>query len=871
MKKAVVIFICIVGFAKSTFPAPPKYTNDSVDTLPISVHITFRINQLGDTDWGKERRAVNGLVDIGEPAVGALIEALDNENWRIRSRVLEVLAQIGQPEDRIVPALIKALGDENEAVHSRAYQVLKALGQSAIAELITALDHEYPQTRAKAATLLATMRPSPADVITPALKKALMDPNIEVRRYAIYGLSRMGQPAEIFAEMSQSDVWQVRASAVRALGAVGEPKKVVLPALFHALDDFEAEVRASAASALGLLGQPPPNVIQALIDTLDDSNNEVRMSAVSALTRIGEPAMPALMQALTGDNQLVRRNIAAVLEHLQQPSPSVVSALQEALADENPLVRYRIAIALAKWGEATAVPVLIEILDRGENPHQRRSAKAVLISMAKSTRAIIPTLIGALELPIESVRLDVADALIAAGEYKPVVPVLISALQSEEETTWHRATYTLSQISGFAEEAISALVSVVLTNQQRRSEAISTLGAFGKPAVEALIQMFPAIDEDAWSYVTSALRQIGEPAIPLLISALNHESEAMRHGAATALKGMGRSAREQVLSLTVSAKAGENSALFDVADYLTSPQGLYDEARKLYLSQQYDRAKTVLKTLVETFPDALVIQSKLHDKQFQVAPAALDMLGRIYEKEFDFPAAMEAFEEMETYGETYFLGPIAEVGIYGGPSAAQAMLYQLSFLTRSRLIPDHDTAIELAHRIISEYDGVRMDCYEFCPLYEEVGAGHLIKYLELKNPPLARWEAEIRRVIDNTRNQALSADLLLILGEKSIAKGDIEYALEIVLEVINHYPGVYLMDEEAGFRAYSSESFRVYSLDAYEMFLYLYEHQPNTSDTLQQVKQQMKTHCERIQLLLTNEGHKDYAETVRKRCDTILR
>ena len=225
-----------------------------------------------------------------------------------------------------------------------------------------------------------------------------------------------------------------------------------------------------------------------------------------------------------------------------------------------------------------------------------------------------------------------------------------------------------------------------------------------------------------------------------------------------------------------------------ITKWIKNPtQVQYDEAKELYLHGHYEPAKLLLNHLLENSPEEKVFPEGFEN--FKVGPAALDMLGRIYLSEKNISSAMDCFENMvDQYFNDEFTGPVDGEGSYGGPAGAQGIVYKLYVLTNSRwfrkmsglnLTPDYDVAIQLAHRLLKDFDGVWVPCWEDCAYYEEVAASFITTCLEMKNSPLVSWEGEIRKILSSTKNQHLSADLLLTLGKKSIELGNIANAIEI--------------------------------------------------------------------------------------------
>lgn len=294
------------------------------------------------------------------------------------------------------------------------------------------------------------------------------------------------------------------------------------------------------------------------------------------------------------------------------------------------------------------------------------------------------------------------------------------------------------------------------------------------------------------------------------------------------------------------------------------PQNRYDEARELYLQGRCSEAKLLLIDLLR-FHSEEKIRLRDWSESFKIGPAALDMLGRIYLKERNVPLAMDCFKKMvELYHDDYFGGPVEGEGRYGGPAGAEGLCCQIWVLTNKfadwwgdspnyddfwfggtkKVDPDYDTAIQLAHTLIKKFDGVVAPCWEFCSNYEEVAADAIKTSLENKNASIEVWSKEIREIIANTKNRALSADLLLTLGEKNIELDNIENAVKIYKEVIDQYSEVYSHGPD--------EDLRAYSLEAFEELLGIYEKQGKSKE-LQAVRDRMKDTYKRISQLLSEE------------------
>ena len=123
----------------------------------------FLIGMLGDTapagkvndSWGRKvdyfvcTRAGRALVDIGEPAVDPLIEALNSKNPSIRTMAASILGQMKNAH--VTEHLITMLKDENWGVRVAAVKALGKIGaSSAIEPLISVTKDSNFEVRASA-------------------------------------------------------------------------------------------------------------------------------------------------------------------------------------------------------------------------------------------------------------------------------------------------------------------------------------------------------------------------------------------------------------------------------------------------------------------------------------------------------------------------------------------------------------------------------------------------------------------------------------------------------------------------------------------------------------------------------------------------
>lgn len=145
-----------------------------------------------------------------------------------------------------------------------------------------------------------------------------------------------------------------RHNIVHALGKIGDPK--ASHALITSLRDIDKRVRAKAVFVLGQIGIA--GAVPALIERLADDDENVRWTAFETLTLPAMNAGPALMDALSRPDEVIRESAARALGALgYEPA---VPALLGALDDESFDVRSAALEALAHLPHNPAARAALE-------------------------------------------------------------------------------------------------------------------------------------------------------------------------------------------------------------------------------------------------------------------------------------------------------------------------------------------------------------------------------------------------------------------------------------------------------------------------------------------------------------------------------
>lgn len=253
-----------------------------------------------------------------------------------------------------------------------------------------------------------------------------------------------------------------------------------------------------------------------------------------ALVELGDPAVPALHRELRAAQASMRRWAAIVLQRID--SIAARRALGGALDDDDDEVRFRAAVALARLGDARALPSLLESAQRGL-PWVR--FEALLALGALRDPVSIPVLAQALRDPDANIRNRAGLGLQGCGA--AAVPVFLGALGDPDADVRRAACYALGQVG--ASDATTALLERIATDADVwvRCGAAWALGRLGAgTALCALERALGDPEASVRAAACTALGRLGDASSrATLTELLNDRDVEIRRAAAEALGALG--------------------------------------------------------------------------------------------------------------------------------------------------------------------------------------------------------------------------------------------------------------------------------------------------------------------------------------------
>jgi HEAT repeat protein len=384
------------AFALGEIGPPP----DGLDASPI---VASLLRALSDVDPRVRRSAAYSLGRYRDRAAAAaqdLEKTLGDREPVVRQNAAWALGQLGPDAKKAVPALGRLLQEDKDVLVRRdAAQALGTIGHDAHSALSILLAHfkrdpDVVVRRTALSALVGVVGSEDTDQVGDELRKALNDPDPDVKEDAAFALANIGGPdataaLPILRKALKEDDDQGRRLAATALANIGQFALEAAGDLRDALGDPDREVRLSAALALGRMGPQASKALPALVKVLDPSQPEdVRKFAAEAIANIGpdDPQALAALLSVFGEkgNYYVKHRAVWALARLKDfEKREVVQALASALYESAPeakLLRYEAAKTLAlKLGPRVpdkTLDVLLEALrDNGVRIYQGTGAK----------------------------------------------------------------------------------------------------------------------------------------------------------------------------------------------------------------------------------------------------------------------------------------------------------------------------------------------------------------------------------------------------------------------------------------------------------------------------------------------------------------
>jgi HEAT repeat protein len=194
-----------------------------------------------------------------------------------------------------LPAMTCGLGDPDPWVRVYVMNAIDSVGADAapiVAALVQSARDRNVYVRWVTARVIGKFAPARPEAGVPTLAQLALDPDIDVRRAALFALFRYGDSLAVpafpaIAKASSHGDADVRLVAIRVLRELTVPAGVALPALLANLRDQDTRVRRDSAEAIGRLGKAAASALPTLQWVFtSDPDSDVREAASDAVLAI---------------------------------------------------------------------------------------------------------------------------------------------------------------------------------------------------------------------------------------------------------------------------------------------------------------------------------------------------------------------------------------------------------------------------------------------------------------------------------------------------------------------------------------------------------------------------------------------------------
>jgi HEAT repeat protein len=279
-----------------------------------------------------------------------------------------------------------------------------------------------------------------------------------------------------------------------------------------------------------MMGRSRANEIPKLVRQLASRDRTRFESARARLLVAGERAVEELIEALEGDDRVLRARVMPLLALIQDPRAR--EPLTAMLLDRHAGLRGIAARGLGRFPCPNSVRALIRLLERETSEHVKVAAVHALVDSYESgcDDAIAP-LLRLLGFPHESARVRLAALAVARLLPPSQRRGVLARLEQDEEPSVREKVREVRPSLEHDEPAGSAEIARLLAelgsdDYTRWNEALERLGSIGAPMVRPLLAEMQrrAADPEYCTRAGMALRTLG----PRRAAALSDSLEAMQ-------------------------------------------------------------------------------------------------------------------------------------------------------------------------------------------------------------------------------------------------------------------------------------------------------------------------------------------------------
>jgi HEAT repeat protein len=481
----------------------PANSREPVPAKPIVV--AELVEKLRTANVDERREIIQQLSDTQQNIVPELVKALEEPDPLVKSGVAEVLGNHADAAVPAIPGLIGMINDGRRAIAPVSY-LLPSYPTITLPYPRDVQQRRRPPTPPQnpenllgitAIAALGKIGLPARTLATPPLTQALQDADPWVKLNATWALSEIGASVPLLPHWlealqhpdpnlrrSAAAVFQDSSSLLRKVFGA-EANVSTTAQLLTALKDDDFTVRNAASQGLGLLGT---KALPVLVQALKAPEPIVRLEAAELVGNLGgaaQPAVPNLLALLGDTGRYVppsSNRYGLFLRPLLYPGTA-----QYPPAPSNPeqLVRVNAAIALGKLGDRNAIPALTTAL-KDNNPWMQLATGWALLTLGQ-TQAL-PVIGRLVQHPDASIQQEALSQLQRYGSQSApyILPYYSARLESANDNDRNDAIIGIGRFGLAALDVVPKLRALLVSNLKNSpGYAATTLGMIARDTAAA--------------------------------------------------------------------------------------------------------------------------------------------------------------------------------------------------------------------------------------------------------------------------------------------------------------------------------------------------------------------------------------------------
>jgi HEAT repeat protein len=468
----------------------PANSKEPVPAKPIVV--AELVEKLRTANVNDRQEIIRQLSNTQQNIVPELVKALEEPDPLVKSGVAEVLGNLTDAAVPAIPGLIgmmndgrRAIAPESRLVAPYSYPIppiIYSYSGDIKARRRPPTPPQNPENllRITAIAALGKIGLPARTLATPPLTQALQDADPWVKLNATWALAEIGASVPLLSHWlealqhpdpnlrhSAAAVFQDSGSLLRKVFGSEADNSTTAP-LLTALRDDDVTVRNTASQALGLLGT---RALPGLVQALKAPEPIVRLEAAQLVGNLGGAAQPAVpnLLALLGDTG---RYVPPTSDRYGLPLPLPVNLPRLSIdpyppAPSNPeqLVRVNAAIALGKLGDRNAIPALTNAL-KDNNPWMQLATGWALLRLGQTQG--LPIVGRLVQHPDASIQRAALSQLRGYGSRSVpyILPYYSARLESANDNDRNDAIRGIGRLGPAALDVVPKLRALLVGNQK---------------------------------------------------------------------------------------------------------------------------------------------------------------------------------------------------------------------------------------------------------------------------------------------------------------------------------------------------------------------------------------------------------------------